>query len=239
MRTIALVVALATSVLSLSAAAGEKTYPLLSGRNAVSFNDPQYDRDYIGMAFVIDHQGRYYGVTAKHVLMVVNHPQIKHVDPRAELKSWTMVAQTQDPKSVEFGELLNADGTEALDMEVLKVDALVFELDDPGPFTPIKLSKAAPVAGDELHALGCTFATSDDCTQDVYSGHFVASTERNLLVDMGDIELGNLRGLSGGPVLNARGELVGIVSNVMPDANGTARFAPANLDYLRSLLPNS
>ena len=50
------------------------------------------------------------------------------------------------------------------------------------------------------------------------------------------MEPGSLRGLSGGPVVNAEGELVGIVSNVMPDADGVARFAPANLDYLRSVL---
>ncbi len=66
--------------------------PLIAGRNAVSFADAQYNADFIGMGFVVSHQGRHYGVTAKHVLMVVNHPQIRHVDPGQHLESWQMTS---------------------------------------------------------------------------------------------------------------------------------------------------
>jgi len=214
-------------------AAATPEFPLVSGRNAVSFDDSQFNNDYIGMGFVLDYQGQLYGVTAKHVLLVVNHPQIKHVDPAPVLRSWQM---SSPETTLELGQLLNADATEALDMSVLERDALVFRVTDPGPFTPIKLSANPPAIGEELFALGCTFASADDCTQDVYAGRLLQTTEHNLLLDLDQVEPGSLRGLSGGPVVNAEGELVGIVSNVMPDADGVARFAPANLDYLRSVL---
>lgn len=215
--------------------ADSPSFPLLSGRNAVSFADAQYDSDYIGMGFVVEHRGRYYGVTAKHVLLVVNHPQIKQVDPGAQLSSWQMTA-VEPQSALEFGALLNADPAEALDMAVLERDALVFALTDPGPFTPIKLSAKAPQAGEPLYALGCTFATQDRCSQDVYAGRMLEAAEHNLLLDMAEVDPASLRGLSGGPVVNADGELVGIVSNVLPDAGGTPRFAPAKLDYLREVL---
>ena len=54
---------------------------------------------------------------------------------------------------------------------------------------------------------------------------------------MPDLDLTKLRGLSGSPVLDSKGQVVGIVSNVLQSKSGKGfDFAPANLNYLRSVL---
>jgi hypothetical protein len=58
----------------------------------------------------------------------------------------------------------------------------------------------------------------------------------NLLMDLGAQPLRQLFGLSGSPLLNQAGELVGMVSNILPDASGKMRFAPIDTRQLRELL---
>ncbi len=72
--------------------------------------------------------------------------------------------------------------------------------------------------------------------QDRFSGRLLAYADHNLLVQLDDTK-SELGGLSGGPVVDAKQRLVGIVSNYMPNPKGKGDvFAPASLDYLRAVL---
>ena len=225
-----------TLISSHFALAATPEFPLSAGRNAVRFNDAHPAADFVGMGFVLEHAGRHFAVTAKHVLLVVNHPQLRSVDPAPVVSAWHMEVPGLEAPALGFGALLNADPDEALDLQVLQRDALVCAVDHPGPFTALKIAAKEPRPGERLYALGCTFATAESCRQDVYAGTLVGQAEHNWLIDLGATDPATLRGLSGGPVVNAAGEVVGIVSNVLPDGDGIPRFAPARLDYLRSVL---
>ena len=59
-------------------------------------------------------------------------------------------------------------------------------------------------------------------------------------LEMSSEELNTLRGLSGAPVVNSKNEVVGIVSNIIPDQeSGTVYFAPFTivpvLNYLNKI----
>lgn len=207
---------------------------LTVGVNDVQFN-AEAEQPFLGSGFVIEHQGNLYGVTAKHVLLMRKGGPTANTDIQDQLAHWRL----RDPRSgkaLSLGRLLNGNASEPVNIEVLKQDALLFELDDAGPFKPLHLALQDPKPGDQLHAVGCTYASEASCAQDTYAGSLVESQGPNLLIDLGNQPLDALFGLSGAPVLNEAGELVGIVSNVLTDATGTPRFAPVNTAYLRTLL---
>ena len=234
MKTTRLLTAVLLAIGPWMAHAAPAKSELISGVNDVQFASAS-EQPFLGSGFVIEHEGRYFGVTAKHVLLMRNGGPPATTDVAGELGHWNL----RDPRSREtlaFGPLLNGDPAEAVTPDVLKLDTLLFELKNPGPFKALHLAAAEPKAGDTLRAIGCSYATEASCAQDQYAGKFIERQGSNLLIDLGEQSLEQMFGLSGAPVLNSAGEVVGIVSNALPDAKGTPRFAPVDIVYLRTLL---
>lgn len=207
---------------------------LYAGVNDVKFQNAEEQR-FLGSGFVLAHEGKLYGVTAKHVLLMRKNGPPKHTDIQPLLAHWKL----RDPRgaaSLSFGHLLNGDAKEAVTIEVLQRDILLFELADAGGFTPLRLAAAEPKPGERLRAVGCSYDTEATCAQDRFDSRFLERKGVNLLAEMAPALLRGGFGLSGAPVLNEAGEVVGVVSNVMPDASGTQRFAPVDTAYLRELL---
>jgi hypothetical protein len=210
--------------------------PRHAGINVVDLRgaEPQH---HLGNGFVIEHEGRHFGVTAKHVLLMARGTTLASTDLRHVLERWTLQHLHGDQDALELGRPLNGAADEPLDIGVLQRDALVFALAAPHPgFAVLRLAVAPARPGDRVRAVGCSYARAATCREDEYAGTVLGQSGANLLVDLGEQPLDQLFGLSGAPVLNARDEVVGIVSNVMPDAQGTPRFAPVNTDYLREVL---
>ncbi len=234
MKTTRLLTAVLLAIGPWMANAAAAKSELISGVNDVQFASAS-EQLFLGSGFVIEHEGRYFGVTAKHVLLMRNGGPPATTDVAAALGHWNL----RNPRSREtlaFGPLLNGDAAEAVTPEVLKLDTLLFAVKNPGPFKALHLASSEPQAGDTLQAIGCSYATEASCAQDRYSGKLIGRQGANLLIDLGEPSLEQMFGLSGAPVLNSAGEVVGIVSNVLPDAGGTPRFAPVDITYLRSLL---
>jgi hypothetical protein len=222
------------AVLALGAGVCQAATPLYSGVNDVQFQGAEEQR-FLGSGFVLAHQGKLYGVTAKHVLLMRKGGPPAHTDVQPLLAHWKL----RDPRgatSLSFGRLLNGDAKESVTPAVLQRDILLFELKDAGGFTPLRLAGADPKPGERLSAVGCSYETEATCAQDRWDSRFLERKGVNLLADMSPELLRGGFGLSGAPVLNEAGELVGVVSNVMPDAKGTPRFAPVDTAYLRELL---
>ena len=94
-------------------------------------------------------------------------------------------------------------------------------------------------AGQSISAHGCTYTNQKDCKQNKYSGKYVKSQDNNLLIKLNILpeEMNTLRGLSGAPVLNSKYEVVGIVSNIIPDKEtGSVYFAPFTIQPLLKFL---
>jgi hypothetical protein len=207
---------------------------LTTGINTVQFGSAA-EQAFLGSGFVIEHQGRLYGVTAKHVLLMRAGGPPANTDVQSEISHWRL----RDPRSdaqLAFGRLLNGDEHEAVNEDVLKRDTLLFDLPAAGDFKPLRLAARDPEPGERLHAVGCSYDTEATCAQDHYTGVLLERQGHNLLIDLGSQDLQAMFGLSGAPLLNESGELVGIVSNVLPDAAGNPRFAPVDTAYLQELL---
>lgn len=210
---------------------------LYSAANYVELNNGEI-RPFIGNGFLLRHNSNTYAITAKHVLFELRSPHVTHIDITKAVKSWHLKPFNSDKRGIKLGRLLNVDATEKLDMEVLKHDYLVFEVPpQETDLVPIELSAEPLIADETLTAFGCSYAVQSECRQNTYSGRFLTGEAHNLRIRLRDAEPETLRGLSGGPVLNAHQQLVGLVSNVLPAKYGNGMdFAPANLNYLHEVL---
>ncbi|WP_100642387.1 trypsin-like peptidase domain-containing protein [Alteromonas facilis] len=216
------------------------TLPKHSGKNQLSFYDKAHDKAFVGNGFVISHNDTLYAVTVKHALLEAKTPQMEHVSIEQAVQQWSLAQHQGSSDPIVLGKLLNADPNEPIDMSVLQRDWLVFELDQTQANTflkPLTLRESTLSKNERLIAIGCTYATQNTCEQDTYAGHYVETEGNNLRVQMDSLDLATLRGLSGSPVLDSNGQVVGIVSNVLRSKTGEGfDFAPATTDYLMQVL---
>lgn len=210
----------------------------VSGINQITFHDAQYNKAFAGNGFLIKHQDTVYAVTVKHTLFEARTPDMESVSIDGHISSWQIHPNQSPKQAVVLGRLLNRADDEKLDMAIMQKDWLVFEVKQNTSNLAVLTLRNTPLkSGELLSAYGCSYANAKSCSQDVYRGQFIARESSNLRISMDNLELAQLRGLSGSPVLDENNQVVGIVSNVLPSGSGEGfDFAPANLDYLRQVL---
>jgi len=233
LKIIAFTVLLANTCLSIAA---EKQS--FSGINALSFVDSQYDKGFVGNGFLIKYNQKLYAVTVKHALMEARTPKMATVSIDGHINKWRIHPNKQSDNFIQLGRLLNADDSEKIDMNILTKDWLVFEVEkNHSTLVPLELRDSPIKKGETLTAYGCSYVNKVSCEQDEYPGVFISATEDNLRVAMANLDLSQLRGLSGSPVLDNNHRVVGIVSNLLKSESGEGLdFAPANLEYLYQVL---
>ncbi|TDF37178.1 serine protease [Alteromonadaceae bacterium M269] len=224
---------IALSMLCLSAApsfAQESPTKRFSGVNDIEFHQREYNNSFAGNGFLIEHKGKLYAVTVKHVLFEAKTPEMKNIWLADDLKQWRIHPLKNSTDYIQLGKLINADKNEEINGDILQRDWLVFEVaENHSSLTPLKIRQSSLQEGEKLRAIGCSYATRETCNQDIYKGHFKSYAEHNLRVDIGDTAIAQLRGLSGSPVVDEKDNLVGIVSNVLPAKGARGLdFAPLN-----------
>jgi hypothetical protein len=211
-----------------------------SAANVIEFIQSGDTREFVGSGFLLNEQGKTYAVTAKHVLLAVMDQGIDAIELDGHIKQWRLQPFNESTGSVMLGDLLNAEASEKLGIEVLQNDWLLFEVtDNQSALQPVSLAKRTLAAGDPIHVYGCYYSNQDTCQQEHIRGEFITEKGANLLIRLDNHQPGQLRGLSGAPVLNDRHEVVGIVSNVIPDASGELLFAPFTIRSVADFLHSS
>ena len=210
----------------------------VSGINNVSFYDAQYNNHFAGNGFLIEYQQKLYAVTVKHALFEAKTPDVDSASIEGHVRQWLIHPNGKSDESVVMGKLLNASEAEKLGMNILQSDWLVFEVSQNNSnLTPLTLRDTPLESGEPVTAYGCSYVNAQTCEQDSYAGSFIESDGNNLRIAMPDLNPGQLRGLSGSPVLDSSNRLVGIVSNVLRSKTGEGfDFAPANLSYLKRVV---
>jgi len=209
-----------------------------SGINNIQFNNESYNKPFVGNAFLIEHKNKLFAVTVKHTLLEAKTDEMTHVDIQPHVKQWLIHPNNKPNEFIRLGRLINADKREAIDMKILEKDWLIFEVEENQSSLKVLNLREQPLSeGEKLTAYGCSYANKVDCQQDRYVGSFINNETNNLRVSMPNLDLSKLRGLSGSPVVDKDGLVVGIVSNVLKSRSGKGfDFAPANLKYLNSVL---
>lgn len=199
----------------------------------VKFKNSEFDNPHAGSGFILKHNNKFYGVTAKHVLFFAKTDSMSSISFNGQLKSWQFISKINKNTSIEAGELVNEDKNERIVMPP-KGDWLIFEIkgDLPNDVIVYSLREEPLEKGESFHFLGYPYKSEKPIK---VIGSYIGNTpEGNLRLEVPE---GNYGGCSGGPVLDNKGKLVGIVSMGYFDNKAKKMvFEPASLDYLKQVL---
>lgn len=191
---------------------------------------------YAGSGFLIDTGKDTLAVTAKHVLWIAANKQQTGVSVNDDLASWVMRSKGSYRDSVVIDKLINEDKTEILngpESTITERDWLVFSVASiSSGIEALKLRKDTPLKGEKVYLLGCPYS-EEDCQ--VYESFFVRSEDNQVLVSQ---PAGvNLAGASGGALIDANGELLGVISSTTQDSvSGQDCIVAISTGYLQSVL---
>lgn len=160
--------------------------------------------------FLIKHNGENFAVTARHLLGEDGgvEPSVSVEQLKTEVfKKWEMKPRVVTNAGKETVKL-SAEGIDfsgsANDIVLLKIVSKDFQIE---PLTP---SFELPTEDENLFLIGCPYSEKN-CKQNSYKLKFVEFDEtKNLLVAEINSNV-DLRGFSGAPVVNGKGEVVGVL----------------------------
>ncbi|MAM28670.1 MAG: hypothetical protein CMC13_06565 [Flavobacteriaceae bacterium] len=201
--------------------------------NNVQFKDSKFNNPHAGSGFILKHNNKLYGITAKHVLFIAKTDSMKTISFDKQLKSWEFKSKKNDKVSVLAGKLINEDPNEAIEMPP-KGDWLIFEIESniPKDVAVYEVREEPLTIGEKIRFLGYPYKNYKAAS---VQGSLIGFTpENNLKLN---VPKGNYGGCSGGPVLDANGKVVGIVSmGYFNQKEQKMIFEPASLDYFKQII---
>lgn len=192
--------------------------------NNVSYQDSTFNNSNASNGFLVAYKGNTYAVTAKHVLMIAKTDAMKFVDFEGGLKQWKMHPKNDSTKYIITDKLLNTNKKDSLTWNYMDTnwdtyeDWLVFSVkENKTNHIPLSFRKKPLRKGELLYAVGWTYKDTVGL-QRAYEYKF-DNTEgnfHNLIQKSGPKRLG---GLSGAPIVDNQGRIVGLVSSGGEDDN--------------------
>ncbi|RZK59246.1 MAG: hypothetical protein EOO91_05735 [Pedobacter sp.] len=205
--------------------------------NGITFFDSKFDQPKFSCGFLLKYGKDTLAITAKHLLNVIKSDNMKAVSLENSIKSWSLYPLTKNNELIITDKLLNENKNELLvDKSTYINDVLVFSIkENHSKVKPLEIRTTALVAGEKLYAVGWT-RKMESGEQRVYEFEFYKIFgNRILLKDVIVPEL--FGGLSGAPVVDENGKVVGIVSGSTTDPDTKKKFfSPFYLTELKSII---
>jgi hypothetical protein len=127
--------------------------------------------------------------------------------------------------------LINENPEETLEQIPSERDWLLFTIKQRSlNIQPLKFRSGPMKKGEMVYIIGWRY-TDKDCPQVVYEGNFVRSEKGSLLITTKELSDNTMPGLSGSPVIDSKGYLIGLMSQ---KAGKMERVS--SLDYPRMLI---
>lgn len=186
--------------------------------NNVSFVDSSFDNPNASNGFLVTHKNETYGITAKHVLMISKTDKMKFVDFEGELEEWKMHPKNDTAAFVIMDKLLNTNRKDSLTWDYMFSnwdsynDWLVFSVKENRMNHRALEFRDRPLEkGEQLFAIGWAYQDTIGA-QRIYEYKYdtTAGNYHNLIQIEGPSKLG---GLSGAPIVDKKGKLVGLVTS--------------------------
>ena len=164
-------------------------------------------------AFLLDTGKNILAVTAKHVLTYFKSEAMTTVSFGDRLKSWVMFPKNNPADVVVVDALLNEDPEEAIDRLIPStVDWLLFSIKSRSEnIQPLKFRPGPLRPGEKVYIIGWRYSDKD-CPQVVYEGNYVESIDGSVIISTKLLADNRTPGLSGAPVVDSEGFLIGIMS---------------------------
>ena len=191
----------------------DKKFPPISLINHFEYFNGGHEFNQLGTAFLLKYKNDTFAITAKHTLAILKTDSLKNLSLENFIKKWKMSPLNKKDEVVVVDQLLNEDKYESLKSKTLyEKDWLVFSIIENGAnVVPLEFREKPLVKGEKLYAIGWTRHMKEG-NQRVYEFEFYKTKGTHHLMKK-LITPEKMGGLSGGPVVDEDGKLVGIVSN--------------------------
>lgn len=190
--------------------------------NNVSYTDSSFNNPNASNGFLVTHENKTYGVTAKHVLMVAKTDEMKFIDFEEDLKEWKMHPKNDTTEYVIMDKLLNPNRKDSLTWNYMFSnwetydDWIIFSIkENNSKRKPLKFRNTQLEKGENLYVVGWSYGDTLGM-QNVYEYTF-DKTEGNYHHLKQIKGPANLGGLSGAPIVDEKGKLVGSVTSGWED----------------------
>jgi len=203
-------------------------WPRIAMINRIEYVDNEHPSAACG--FLVDTGDEILAATAKHVLIYFKSEAMDSVSFAGTLKTWRMFPKDSAGDAVVIDRLINEDPKERLERIPSSRDWLLFTVrETTDAVQPLRLRRTPLEKGETVYAIGWRYP--DEGPQRVHRGRFVRMDEGSVLVSIDALKDNTVPGLSGSPVIDAKGYVIGLMSK---KAGTLQRLAPANyaLDLL-------
>ena len=196
-------------------------WPRITMINQIEYTDAEHPSAACG--FLLDTGDEILAATAKHVLTYFKSEAMDSVSFGGTLTAWRMFPKDSPDDVVEIDRLLNEDPQESLESIPSGRDWLLFTIGEvPARIQPLRLRSVPLQAGETVYAIGWRYP--DEGLQHVHQGRFVRVDEGSVLISIEALTDNIVPGLSGSPVIDAKGYVIGLMSK---NAGKLQRLAPA------------
>jgi hypothetical protein len=217
----------------------KKVFKEIALVNRIEFINAKYDQPKFSCGFLIKYNNETFAVTAKHILKIIKPESMTTLSLESDIKNWILYPLNNKSESVICDKLLNEDKSELLENKsTYDNDWLVFSIkQNSSSIIPLEIRNTPLIQGEKLYVVGWT-RTMENGPQRVYEFEYYKTIANRILLK--DILVPEkFGGLSGAPLVDENGLLVGIVSNgtVDPDSNKKF-FSPCSVTNLLTFIEN-
>lgn len=217
----------------------DKSFKEIALVNKIEFINPKYDQPKFSCGFLLKYDNETFAVTAKHLLKIIKPESMTALSLESHIKNWELYPLNNKSETVICDRLLNEDKSELLDAKsTYDNDWLVFSIkQNSSGIIPLEIRNTPLIRGEKLYVVGWT-RTMENGPQRVYEFEYYKTISNRILVK--DIIVPEkFGGLSGAPLVDENGLLVGIVSNATVDPDSNKKFfSPCSVKNLAAFLEN-
>jgi len=207
----------------------QSEWPQITMINQIEYTDKNHP--VAGCGFLLDTGDEILAATAKHILIYFKSDSMKTVFFNNALKLWKMFPKNNPDDVVVVDKLINENPEEPLEQIPPESDWLLFTIKERSQnIQPLKFRFGPMQEGETVYIIGWRY-TDKDCPQVVYEGNFVRSEEGSFLITTKELADNTMPGLSGSPVIDSKGYLLGLMSQ---KAGKMER--PSSIDYPKMLI---
>jgi len=204
-------------------------WPQITMINQITYTDKHHP--IAGCGFLLDTGDDTLAATAKHILIYFKSENMNSVSFGNTLELWKMFPKDNPDDTVILGKLINENTAEPLKNIPPDRDWILFTVEYRSPdIQPLKFRTTPIHEGETVYIVGWRYSDKD-CPQVIYEGNFVRDEQGSLLITTKDLADNTMPGLSGSPVIDSRGYLIGLMSQ---KAGKMER--PSSIDYPRMIL---
>lgn len=189
----------------------QNEWPQITMINQIEYVDKSFP--IAACSFLLETEKGVFAVTAKHVLTFFKSDRMTSVSFGDSLKSWIMFPKNSPADTVLIDALINEDPAEPIKGPCpSSVDWLLFSIKSKSDnIQPLKFRIRPLESQETVYIVGWRYSDKD-CPQVIYEANYVETQDGSVIISTKTLQDNKMPGLSGSPVIDSHGHLIGIMS---------------------------